>query len=365
MNWYYVDGGQQAGPVDDAQLEQLVLSGKIQAETLVWHEGMAAWTPYRQVAPVATAAAPAGAPPVSGPVPAPSGSVVCGECGRAFSPAEVIRYGDKWVCAECKPIFFQRVREGAAQGGAGLGGATQADLLARDYEVDVGGCLTQSWEVFKSRAGLMIGATVLVYLALIAINFIPYASFVLSLIFTGPLTGGLWLFYLKCIRDQPANVGDAFSGFGPRFWQLLLTYLIPGLIAVAVMAGLVAMVLPAVFFGARRGGSGFNWMLLLPVVFLVFVALVIMIYLNVCWMFALPLAGEKGLKFWPALELSRRVVNKHWWMTFLLVFVAGILAGAGALACLVGVLVTGPVAFGALASHYQRVFGDLNPEPSP
>jgi len=35
MNWYYVDAGQQAGPVDDAQLEELLRSGKIQSDTLV------------------------------------------------------------------------------------------------------------------------------------------------------------------------------------------------------------------------------------------------------------------------------------------------------------------------------------------
>ena len=41
MNWYYVEAGQQAGPVDDAQLQELLGSGKIQQETLVWREGMA------------------------------------------------------------------------------------------------------------------------------------------------------------------------------------------------------------------------------------------------------------------------------------------------------------------------------------
>ena len=41
MNWYYVDGGQQAGPVSDPELAALVQSGKVQADTLVWREGMA------------------------------------------------------------------------------------------------------------------------------------------------------------------------------------------------------------------------------------------------------------------------------------------------------------------------------------
>ena len=51
MNWYYVDGGQQAGPVSDPELAALVQRGKVQADTLVWHEGMSNWQPYREVKP--------------------------------------------------------------------------------------------------------------------------------------------------------------------------------------------------------------------------------------------------------------------------------------------------------------------------
>ena len=43
-NWYYaVDGGSQ-GPFDDGALRNLALRGKIGPSTLVWKEGMSAWT---------------------------------------------------------------------------------------------------------------------------------------------------------------------------------------------------------------------------------------------------------------------------------------------------------------------------------
>jgi hypothetical protein len=48
MNWYYVEEGQQAGPVTQAEFDALVRSGKIRADTLVWREGMAAWQAYRE-----------------------------------------------------------------------------------------------------------------------------------------------------------------------------------------------------------------------------------------------------------------------------------------------------------------------------
>jgi uncharacterized RDD family membrane protein YckC len=109
MAWYYAEAGQQAGPVEDAQLEQLLQSGRIQPTTLIWREGMANWQPYNEVrgttgggTAVATAPAPIGA-----------GQVVCAECGGVFNLQDTIAYGNSRVCANCKPIFLQKLSEGA------------------------------------------------------------------------------------------------------------------------------------------------------------------------------------------------------------------------------------------------------------
>lgn len=111
MAWYYAEAGQQAGPVDDAQLEQLVQSGRIQPSTLVWREGMANWQPYNQVRPGSHAAGATtmlAEPPVTGP-----GQVVCAECGGVFNAQDTIAYGNARVCASCKPVFIQKLSEGA------------------------------------------------------------------------------------------------------------------------------------------------------------------------------------------------------------------------------------------------------------
>jgi hypothetical protein len=215
----------------------------------------------------------------------------------------------------------------------------------------------------------MLGASILVYLAIIGIslvsNLIPFAGFLVTLVLNGALVGGLWVFYIKTVRGQTANVGDAFSGFGPSFVQLMLTSVVSGLISVGVMALMsvvVAMVLPGIaVLGRARGAPPHPSTFLLPLACLLFVGVLVMIYLGTCWAFALPLVGDKGLKFWPAMELSRRVVSKHWWMTFWMFIVVGFLGMAGMLACGVGILVAGPVAFALLACHYQKVFGDLAP----
>ena len=47
MNWYYAEAGKQVGPVTDAELEHLIHTYVITDETLLWHEGMAAWAAYQ------------------------------------------------------------------------------------------------------------------------------------------------------------------------------------------------------------------------------------------------------------------------------------------------------------------------------
>ncbi len=106
MNWYYAEAGEQRGPITDAELSDLSKAGAIRDGTLVWREGMASWQPYGQVK------GPAGAPPPR------VGEVVCWQCGKMFSQDEVIPIGEGWVCAACKPIYVQRLKEGASVAGA-------------------------------------------------------------------------------------------------------------------------------------------------------------------------------------------------------------------------------------------------------
>jgi len=57
MNWYYVTNGQQTGPVTEADFANLIRAGTIRDDTLVWHDGMPEWRPYREVAVTKAAAA--------------------------------------------------------------------------------------------------------------------------------------------------------------------------------------------------------------------------------------------------------------------------------------------------------------------
>jgi TM2 domain-containing membrane protein YozV len=43
QDWYYAVDGRQAGPVAETLLKQLIGSGQIRAQDLVWRDGMAEW----------------------------------------------------------------------------------------------------------------------------------------------------------------------------------------------------------------------------------------------------------------------------------------------------------------------------------
>lgn len=109
MDWFYADAGKQIGPIDDATFQGLVTTGIIRDETLVWSSGMANWQPYQTIRPAAQAPALAGA----------SGeSRFCSECGRPYPPDELVAFGSSLVCAACKPVFTQKLREGIRPAGA-------------------------------------------------------------------------------------------------------------------------------------------------------------------------------------------------------------------------------------------------------
>ena len=36
----------------------------------------------------------------------------CSQCGKLLSVNDMIHYQDQWICPKCKPLFFQKLREG-------------------------------------------------------------------------------------------------------------------------------------------------------------------------------------------------------------------------------------------------------------
>ena len=96
MEWYYADGNERRGPVNDAHLKQLESAGKIGPDTLVWNVTLATWQPYRTVA--------SAEPP---PVPAREGWHRCIILGQEFPENQMVKTEHGWVSAEAKDTYYQ------------------------------------------------------------------------------------------------------------------------------------------------------------------------------------------------------------------------------------------------------------------
>ena len=164
----------------------------------------------------------------------------------------------------------------------------QAEVLARDPELKLGECLAAGWSFLGANSGFLAGAVLLGWaanfvLVLISVT-VPLIGSLVMLCFYGVVMGGFYLACLRRMRGEAVSPVEVFSGFKVAFPQLLLTGLVSMLL---IQFSVCCLILPAV-------------------------------YLTVAWQFALPLVADKRLFFWSAMELSRKVVTRVWFETFVL-----------------------------------------------
>jgi uncharacterized RDD family membrane protein YckC len=80
---------------------------------------------------------------------------VCTECGKIFPIDETIPYGNARVCAACKPIFLQKLKEGAA---INTGEMNYAPVLTRFGAVFLDGLLLGGINMMLGFVTGLVGA---------------------------------------------------------------------------------------------------------------------------------------------------------------------------------------------------------------
>ena len=112
MPYYVVKDGQRVGPLSDEEFQNRLLSGEVGPDTLIWQPGMADWKRYAEHAGLEAPPAPAPVTESATYLTGPTG--VCAECRNTFVQDELVSIAGASVCAGCKPLYLQRMREGAA-----------------------------------------------------------------------------------------------------------------------------------------------------------------------------------------------------------------------------------------------------------
>ena len=246
-------------------------------------------------------------------------------------------------------------------------------VMERGVDVKIGHCIARGWQLVMRNFLVIVGSTFLIWLCQVAFGCIPYLGLILGPIMQGVLSGGLFWLLLKLIRGQAGSVGDAFAGFTENPVQLILASLIMGLlsgIAVVAVAApflfafilkLWVLVLHASANFGNDAAAEAGWELLKSFgpfgVIGLLLAVAVSLFLATLWIFTLPLVIDQKLGFWQAMEFSRKVSLQVWLKLLGLYVLASLIAAAGILACCVGLFVTLPVYFAAIAYAYEDIFG--------
>lgn len=111
MNWYYLENGQQKGPVTDTDFPSFVQQGVIRMDTYLWCEGMKEWQTYAALLGQ-PAAQPAAQPAEAGGLrvkqetaveaPPVDNDVACSRCGAVVPQSTTKAIGTAILCPQCQ-----------------------------------------------------------------------------------------------------------------------------------------------------------------------------------------------------------------------------------------------------------------------
>lgn len=228
-------------------------------------------------------------------------------------------------------------------------------LLSRDYEIDVIDCFQRGFRLVKKNWKAAICAAFWVTVIPIVISYVLQSgsniiwnqvsvdaeksghiswallslgvvcSFIINLfitLFTGILTGSVFFFFLQMVRGEILRFNEVLSKVKASLKQLVLMSIVSSILTTL---GLIFCIVPGV-------------------------------YLIISYAFIFPLLLDRNLEFWDAMELSRKMVAKHWFQIAFLVLAAAAVGVMGAVACGIGILFTAPVGIAALMYAYEDIF---------
>lgn len=208
------------------------------------------------------------------------------------------------------------------------------DINNRDYDFKMSQYFSRGLDIFKANALPFVGFTILVGVILAILSFILPAPLggntaeryqiggLVPNLLGALLVPGFYIVAFQIARNRPTAFGDFFRGFNRALPILLLSIVS----TVLIIAGLVFFLIPG-------------------------------IYLSIAYMLSLPLLLDKNLDFWPAMETSRKIVNKKWFSFFGFSIVLTLINILGTIPLGLGLLFTVPWTLCTISAAYEDIVG--------
>jgi len=231
---------------------------------------------------------------------------------------------------------------------AGVGGAAFSQYPPGIYFEFI----TKSWDYIKPNMGMWAVATIVFYVATMAVS-MPFSMLAEMVGMGGAMAGG----------SAQINWG-AYIGFQ------LIGYLVQGAVVVPLSAGMVSMAIEQIdgkplniatmfkpfqnFVPNAIGGIAFMFAIILGCLLCIVPGLYVLGRLS----FTNILITEQKLSAGEGLKKSWETMAPFAWAMFGFYFVASLLASLGIFACCIGILVTAPILHVSLAQQYRVLFPD-------
>lgn len=216
-------------------------------------------------------------------------------------------------------------------------------IAEEGYQFDLGTYISRGIDIFKKNVWGFVGYTVVFFLILVVTAVVPILGIFAMYALTPILFAGFYIVAHKLDQDENVDFGDFFKGF-EKSGQLILWYLVMMLgIALLMTPMFVAMFASLATLDLTSNLDNPFWIFAAIPVWS-FLLIIPIIYLSISWRWAPMFIVFYDMNFWDAMEASRRITNKKWWMNFLFAFLLYLFSIVGYLGLLVGILFTIPAA---------------------
>lgn len=214
--WYYIEHGQQQGPVDAAQLQEKALSAP---GTMVWKAGLPGWTPISQVSELAPKPPPV-PPHLAAPnvPPSPPLATAPSTSRRRFDPGPVSLIPEELHAPLAPDADHDEVLD--------VGRLNLLKCLSRSYDVF---CMYDWKAMFMVVILLLAGAALAIVGAILAYNFYFLGLF-FFLFIQGYFLVGIWAAAIGFADREHPRLGIIFPSARHVFLPGAASLLVYGLI---------------------------------------------------------------------------------------------------------------------------------------